>query len=55
MRWRTSSALAKRLLLKLLRYSLNDLLSTMHGVSHGTATCTSATCGLPRGLSQLSS
>ncbi|MNK94852.1 hypothetical protein D3C87_1150690 [compost metagenome] len=52
---RTASMLAKVLLLKLLRYSLNDLLSMMFGVSQGMVKCAMATCGLPRGFSQLSS
>jgi len=34
---------------------LNDLLSTMWVLSAGTVMCAMATCGLPRGLSQLSS
>src|SRR5256885_12996585 len=51
MRSRTSSLLADGVLVKLPRYSLNDLLSTMLGVSHGTVTCAIATCGLPRGVS----
>ena len=44
-----------RVLLKLLRYSLNDLLSTMCVLSAGTVMCASATCGLPLLLSQDSS
>ena len=55
MRARTSSALAKRVPLKLPRYSLNDLLSTMLGVSQGTVMCANATCGLPRRFSHDSS
>ncbi|MNT93010.1 hypothetical protein D3C72_2343870 [compost metagenome] len=34
---------------------MNDLLSTMCVLSQGTVMCASATCGLPLGLSQLSS
>ena len=34
---------------------MNDLLSMMLGVSQGTVKCASASCGLPRGLSQPSS
>ncbi|MNY69317.1 hypothetical protein D3C86_2072360 [compost metagenome] len=41
--------------MKLLRYSLKDLLSTMLGVSQGTVMCASATCGLPRAFSHESS
>ena len=55
MRACTSAASAKRVLLKLLRYSLNDLLSTMLGVSQGTVMWASATCGLPRRFSHDSS
>ena len=51
----TAAASAKRVLLKLFRYSLSDLLSTRFSVSHGTVKCASATCGLPRRLSQDSS
>ncbi|MCY1555524.1 hypothetical protein D9M68_921940 [compost metagenome] len=34
---------------------MNDLLSTMWVLSQGTVMCASATCGLPRAFSQLSS
>jgi len=51
----TASRLSKRLLLKLLRYSLNDLLSMMCGVSQGMVKCASATWGLPRAFSHDSS
>ena len=43
------------MLLKLLRYSLKDLLSMMLTVSQGMVKCARATWGLPRELSQLSS
>ena len=51
----TAATSAKGVLLKLLRYSLKDLLSTILILSHGTVMCAMATCGLPRRLSQLSS
>jgi hypothetical protein len=38
-----------------LRYSLNDFDSINRGEVHGTCTVATATCGLPRGSSQLSS
>lgn len=50
-----SAASANGVLLKLPRYCLSDCLSIRLTDSQGTEKCASATCGLPRGLSQLSS
>jgi hypothetical protein len=52
---RTASIDSNFVFVKLPRYSLSDLLSMMLGVSLGTVKWASATCGLPRWLSQLSS
>src|SRR5690606_23593342 len=55
MRACTSSVLSKRIALKELRYSLNDLDSTRFGESAGTTNVAVATTGLPRGSSHDSS
>ena len=51
----SSSVLSMRVPLKLFRYSLNDLLSMMWVLSHGTMMWAMASCGLPRAFSQDSS
>ena len=52
---RAAAASSKRVLLSELRYSLNDLDSIRFGEVHGTLTVATATRGLPRPSSQLSS